>query len=419
MKLKQTRISGRTVAALAVEKDTVFWDSELSGFGVRVYPTGSKFYVVQTRADGKAGKRVTVGRHGVLTADEARRRAALIISRIKAGEKPVAEPMEAGLEDCPTFGELAREWLEKHVDPRCKPKTREMYRVMVERHLVPAFGKERALSIGRARVVELHHSMGATPAMANQVVNALSGIWRLAEDNGRLPEGRNPCRTIVKYKKRKRERFLSDEEFGRLGRTLAEAGNLKGVSVHAVAAIRLLLLTGCRKSEILTLKWKEVDLEAGVLNLPDSKTGKRTIPLSPEAMKVLLGIPRIDGNPWVIPGKTEGKHRRSLQAPWKIVCERAGISDMRIHDCRHSFASRALALGESLPAIGKLLGHSQVETTARYAHLAQDSVREAAARISDSIAADAFRGYRPAERGGGKDAGRDTGKGDAEAGLSP
>ena len=406
MKLKQTRISGRTVAALAVEKDTVFWDSELSGFGVRVYPTGSKFYVVQTRADGKAGKRVTVGRHGVLTADEARRRAALIISRIKAGEKPVAEPMEAGLEDCPTFDELAREWMEKHVDPRCKPKTREMYRLMVERHLVPAFGQERALSIGRARVVALHHSMRATPAMANQVVNALSGIWRLAEDNGRLPEGRNPCRTIVKYKNRKRERFLSDEEFRRLGRTLAEAGDLKGVSVHAVAAIRLLLLTGCRKSEILTLKWKEVDLEAGVLNLPDSKTGKRTIPLSPEAVKVLSGIPRIDGNPWVIPGKAEGKHRRSLQAPWKIICERAGIQDMRIHDCRHSFASRALALGESLPAIGKLLGHSQVETTARYAHLARDSVREAAVRISDSIAADAFRRYRPARADAGKNAGK-------------
>ncbi len=397
MKLKQTRISGRTVAALAVEKDTVFWDSELSGFGVRVYPTGSKFYVVQTRADGKAGKRVTVGRHGVLTADEARRRAALIISRIKAGEKPVAEPMEAGLEDCPTFGELAREWLEKHVDPRCKPKTREMYRLMVERHLVPAFGQERALSIGRARVVALHHSMRATPAMANQVVNALSRIWRLAEDNGQLPEGRNPCRTIVKYKKRKRERFLSEEEFGRLGKALAEveAGNRKGISRHAIAAIRLLLLTGCRKSEILTLKWEEVDLEAGVLNLPDSKTGKRTIPLSPEAVKVLSGILRIDGNPWVFPGKAEGKPRRSLQAPWKIICERAGIQDMRIHDCRHSFASRALALGESLPAIGKLLGHSQVETTARYAHLAQDSVREAAVRISDSIASDAFRGYRP------------------------
>ncbi len=406
MKLKTTKISRRTVAALAVEKDTVFWDSELSGFGVRVYPTGSKFYVVQTRANGKAGKRVTVGRDGVLTADEARRRAALIISRIKAGEKPVAEPMEAVLEDCPTIAELAMEWLEKHVDPRCKPNTKAMYRVMVKNHLVPAFGKERALSIDRARVAEFHRSMRSMPMMANQVVDALSRIWRLAEDNGQLPEGRNPCRTIVKYKRRKRERFLSEEEFRRLGKALAESENGKGASAPALAAIRLLLLTGCRKNEILTLKWEEVDLEAGVLNLSDSKTGSRSVPLSPEAAKVLSGIPRIAGNPWVIPGKSGGKRMKNLARPWKIVCERAGIQDMRIHDCRHSFASRALALGESLPAIGKLLGHSQVETTARYAHLARDSVREAAVRISDSIAADAFRRYRPAAGGFGKNAGK-------------
>ena len=394
MKLKKTKISMRMVAALKVEKDTVFWDSELSGFGVRVYPTGSKFYVVQTRVNGKAGKRMTVGRHGVLTADEARRRAALIISRIKAGEKPVAEPVEAG--DSPTIGELAREWLEKHVDSRCKPHTKVMYRVMVERHLVPAMGTERALSIDRARVVELHHSMSTTPAMANQVIGALSRIWKLAEDNGRLPEGRNPCRTIVKYRKRKRERFLSEEEFRRLGGALAEAESRKDISPKAIAAIRLLLLTGCRKNEILALKWKEVDLDGRVLNLSDSKTGSRSIPLSPEATEVLAGIPRINGSRYVIPGISGEKPMSDLRVSWKKICKRAGIQDMRIHDCRHSFASRALALGESLPAIGKLLGHSHVETTARYAHLAQDSVWEAAARVSDSIAADAFRRYRPA-----------------------
>ncbi|MYG67601.1 MAG: tyrosine-type recombinase/integrase [Gammaproteobacteria bacterium] len=403
MKLEKTKISGRTVSALEVEKDTVFWDSELSGFGVRVYPTGSKYYVVQTRAGGKPGKRVTVGRHGVITADEARRRAALIISRIKAGEKPVAEPLDsvdpmdsrkAVTEDCPTIAELASEWLEKHVEPRCKPKTREMYRLLVEKHLVPAFGKMPALSVDRAMVAEFHHGMRKTPVMANQAVNALSRIWRLAEDDGQLPEGMNPCRLIVKYKKRKRERFLSEEEFHRLGKALAEAEN-RGIAIHAVAAIRLLLLTGCRKNEILTLKWNEVDLESGTLKLSDSKTGSRTVPLSPEAVEVLAGIPRMSGNPWVIPGKAEGKPMKNLWTSWRSICGRAGIEDMRIHDCRHSFASRALALGESLPAIGKLLGHSQVETTARYAHLAQDSVREAAERISDSIAAEVFRRYRP------------------------
>ena len=161
-----------------------------------------------------------------------------------------------------------------------------------------------------------------------------------------------------------------------------------------MAAIRLLLLTGCRKGEILNLRWDQVDLEANELRLPDTKTGPRTISLSPEAARVLAAITRVDGNPFVIPGKIKGKARRNLNDPWEIVCERAGLKDMRLHDCRHSYASRALALGESLPMIGRLLGHTQVETTARYAHLAEASVKESAVRVADSIAYDILRGYR-------------------------
>ena len=148
------------------------------------------------------------------------------------------------------------------------------------------------------------------------------------------------------------------------------------------------MLTGCWFSEIQTLRWEHVDIETADLHLPDTKTGPRTISLSPEAMQVLAAIPRVDGNPHVIPGRIKGKAMRNLNDPWDIICERAGLEDMRIHDARHSFASRALALGESLPMIGKRLGHTQVETTARYAHLAEDSVRESAVRVSDSIAAD-------------------------------
>ena len=142
-------------------------------------------------------------------------------------------------------------------------------------------------------------------------------------------------------------------------------------------SIRLLLLTGCRKGEILNLRWSQVDLENGELHLPETKTGPRTIVLSPEAASVLARIPRLADNPFVIPGKIGGKAMRNLNDPWEIVCARAGLEDMRLHDCRHSYASRALALGESLPMIGRLLGHTQVETTARYAHLAKDSVRDA------------------------------------------
>ena len=164
------------------------------------------------------------------------------------------------------------------------------------------------------------------------------------------------------------------------------AGARGGVSPSAVAALRLLMLTGCRKSEILTPRWEHVALEAGELRLPDSKTGARVVPLSPSAVKVLDALPRAPGNPWVIPRRQTGTHMRALGDAWEVIRTRADLEDVRIHDVRRSFASRALALGESLPMIGKLLGHSQKETTSRYAHLARDSAHQSAARIADSLA---------------------------------
>ena len=189
-------ISRRTVEALAVEKDTVFWDSELSGFGVRVYPSGSKYYVVQTRAGGQAAKRVTVGRHGVVTAEEARRRAALIIARIKAGEEPVPEPPAEG----PRVAELARAYIEEHVAVRCKPRTVEMYDQVVRKHILPALGKMPALAVERVHVAELHHKLRETPIMANRVVDMISRIYNAAGERGLIPEDHNPCRLVVKYR---------------------------------------------------------------------------------------------------------------------------------------------------------------------------------------------------------------------------
>ena len=267
-----------------------------------------------------------------------------------------------------------------------------MYRLNVEKHIVPALGKLSAPEVGQTHVAELHYKLRAMPVMANQVVDTLSRIFKTAEDRGLVPAGSNPCRYQVKYKERKRERFLTEEEFRRLGRVLSAAETCRGVSVHAVAAVRLLLLTGCRRNEILTLRWEDVDLEANELQLSDSKTGPRAISLSPEAVRVLTQLPRVPDNPWVIPGKVKGSYMRNVNDPWKIIRQRAGLADVRLHDLRHSYASRALALGESLPMIGKLLGHTQVETTARYAHLARDSVQESAARIADSIAADILGG---------------------------
>ena len=384
---RRRTISNRMVAALEVERDTVFWDRELKGFGVRAYPGGGRVYVAQARGP-KGPRRVTVGRHGVLNAEEAKRRAALIIARVKAGEDPVPEPLAAKLAQGPRVADLAARYLEEHVSVRCKPKTARTSRSVVERHIVPTLGGLSLAAVEPRHVLDLHHGLSDRPAMANMTVAVLSHMYKLAEGWGMVADGVNPCGSVARYPAKRRERFLTDAEFEKLGRVLDGAEVEGGASAGAVAAIRLLMLTGCRKNEILTLQWKDVDLEAGELALADAKTGPRAVPLPPSAARLLAALSRKPGNPWVIPGHKPGTHMTDIDGAWQTLRERAGLKGVRLHDLRHSYASRALALGESLPMIGKLLGHSQVETTARYAHLARESVHEAAARIADSIAAD-------------------------------
>ena len=283
-KLQYRSISKRTVEALKVEKDTVFWDSELTGFGVRAYPSGSRYYVVQSRGpDGQ--KRVTVGRHGVISADQARRRAALIIARIKAGEDPVPAPLEARTATGPTVAELAARYLEEHVLVRCKPSTARTHCQLIGKHLLPELGKLPAAALAREHVTALHYKLRHTPTTANMVIAALSRMINRGEDWGLIPEGGNPCRFVVKYRERKHERFLTEEEFRRLGRVLDELEAGGRMPLHAAAALRLLMLTGCRCNEILTLRWEDVHLEAKELRLPDTKTGVNFLPMPVESLQ--------------------------------------------------------------------------------------------------------------------------------------
>ena len=389
--MQQRTISNRSVAAMAVERDTVFWDRTVTGFGVRVYPTGGKVYIAQARGP-EGPKRVTVGRHGVLNADEARQRAALIVTRIKAGEDPVPLPLaaRARANGSPTVADLAARYLEDHVDVRLKPRTQAKARGVLRRHILPALGKMPVEAVERRHAVDLHRGLSDRPVTANRAVKTLSHMYRLGEGWGLVPAGCNPCRSIEKYPERGRERFLTDAEFARLGQVLDEAVEAGTVPPVAAAAIRLLMLTGCRKGEVLALRWADVDLGAGELRLPDAKSGPRTVQLPPPAVRLLADLPRREGSPWVFPGRDRDGHYSAggLDHAWYAVREAAKLKDVRIHDLRHSFASRALALGETLPVIGKLLGHNDIETTARYAHLAQDSVHEAAERIASSIAAE-------------------------------
>ena len=377
-------ISQRSVDALPADKDTVFWDRELAGFGVRVYPSGARVYIVQCR--GPAGpRRITLGRHGVIAADEARRRAALVIGRIRAGED--ARPL-AQAPDGPTVAALAARYLREHVAVRCKPATVAQYRLAIDAYILPALGALPVASVGRAHVARLHHGLSDRPAMANAVVATLSRMIEQAVAWGLVPEGSNPCRHTQRYRMRPRERFLTDAELRRLGAALTALEAEGRLPVHAAAALRLLILTGCRRNEIVSLRWEDVRLEDAEIGLRDSKTGPRTVSLSPAAVALLAALPRIAGNPWVIPGCRPGARMTNIYGHWRRVRTRAGLDDVRIHDLRHTYASRALALGESLPVIAKLLGHARIQSTARYAHLTRDSVREAAARVAAGIAGD-------------------------------
>ena len=379
-------LSNRAVAKLTVEKDTVFWDGELTGFGVRVYPTGSKVYVAQARGP-EGPKRVAVGRHGVINADEARKRAAHIIARIKAGEEAIPKPMKPV--GGPTVAELCARYLAEYVSVRCKPGTAALYRSVIDRHVLPALGRAPLAALSRAQVAEFHESLYETPAVANTALRVLSAMYELARKWELVPDGlSNPCKALVKYPERRRERFLTDSEFTRLGEALDEAEARGGASASAVAAIRLLALTGCRRSEVLGLRREDVALEAAELRLPDSKTGARAVPLPPQAVELLRSLLSAHDGPWVIPGRKPGTRLRNVDEAWRTIRERADLEGVRLHDLRHSWASRALALGEALPVIGKLLGHSRMETTARYAHLARDSAQEAAGRVAESIAED-------------------------------
>ena len=384
-RLQRRSLSNRVVDRLSAEgKDVIYWDRDLPGFGVRVYRSGARVYLVQGRGPG-GSKRIAVGRHGVISADEARRRGAMLLTRIKAGEEP---ERRSGTEAGPTVAELAERYLTEHVAVRCKPNTARGYRHVIDKHVLPVLGKQPISALGREHVADLHFRLRRTPTAANQAVDALSRMLNQAEAWGLIPPGGNPCRFVAKYRTRRLERFLTEEEFRRLGETLDALEAEGRVPVHAATALRLLMLTGCRRSEIMTLRWEDVHLEANEIRLRDSKTGPRVVPLSPGTARVLAGLPRDAGNPWVIAGRKPGTRFTHIAYYWYRVRERAGLDDVRLHDLRHSFASRALALGESLSMIGKLLGHTKIQTTARYAHLARDSVKESAARVAASIGAD-------------------------------
>ena len=377
------RLTDARVAALRVEDrpDFVFQDKELVSFGVRVYCSGRKVYVVRTRGPDGVSKQVTIGSHVEITAERARQQARTVIDRIKRGLDTIPRPE-------PTVADLAERYLEAHVAVNCRPSTQETFQRLVDMYILPELGDIAATALQRSHVRALHDALADRPYQANQVVRVLSKMFDLGMAWGMIPARRNPCRFVRMYRERRRERVLTAEEWRRLGRVLDEAEADFSVFPPAIATIRLLLLTGCRKSEILNLRWEDIDRTSGELLIRDGKTGARRVTLTPAVDWLLERIPRIQGNPWVIVGKNPGDRLKGLDTIWLRLRGQAGLDDVRIHDFRHSYANRGLALSGSLLVIGKILGHRRMATTARYAHPSWDEEKVAAAKVGDSIGSD-------------------------------
>lgn len=378
------KITKRLVEGITPAKSDVFaWDDELRGFGLRLKPSGLRSYIVQYRNAHGRSKRLTIGEHGRLTAEEARKQARLILAEVETGADP-AERREAA-RHAPTVEDLCARYLVEHADTRKKSRSAAEDRRMINLLILPVLRSRKVADVTRADIGRLHHSLRKTYYQANRVLALISKMMNLAEKWGYRPDGSNPCRHVEKYKEAKRERFLSAEELTRLGEVLAEAECTATEFPSVITAIRLLVLTGCRLSEVLTLQWEFVDFANACLRLPDSKTGAKTVHLNAPALAVLARLERIEGSPWVIDGAKSGTHLVNLQKPWRRIRAKAGIPDVRLHDLRHSFASVAVGLGEGLPMIGKLLGHTQTQTTARYAHLAADPVKAATERVGAAL----------------------------------
>ncbi len=394
---ERMRITKRAVDALRAQDRTfTVWDLDLHGFGLKISPLGRRSYVFRYRVGGGRGGRSrepVIGTHGKLTPDEARTIAQRWSRIVAEGGDPAGARAEQ--RSAPTMADLFTRYLRDHARPHKKATSVKVDEQHIRNRLLPAFGRRKVAEVTRGDIDRFHKVVGSeVPYLANRCLALLGKCFALAELWGWRAEGSNPARRISKFTEKPRKRFLSPEEQVSLGKALrdAEAGALGAISPYVVAALRVIALTGARKGEVLGLQWKWIDWDAGRADLPDSKTGEKSLPLGAPVLELLRVIPprqEADGstNPHIFAGEVTGAPLANIDRGWRVIRAAAKLGDVHIHDLRHSFASVGASEGMSLPMIGALLGHSQPSTTWRYAHLSNDPVRSAADRISAALAA--------------------------------
>ena len=384
----------------SLQPGEILWDTEFKGFGCRCQKEG-KFFIFKYSLHGRQ-RFYTIGKwEGKLTPEAARHEAEVLRGQVRKGIDVAA--VKDAAKKIPMVKEAFTSFLEE-VKAKRSDRTHTEYERIFERIIEPEIGNYRVEVVSRADIAKLHHSQKDTPYQANRVLALLSSFFSWCDRNGHRMDGVNPCRHVEKYKEAARERFLSEAEVYALGKALKKyekdnkyfkespfkkkKSNKKEENISTrfiTEAIRLLLLTGARCNEILTLKWTDVDFERKLIRLQESKTGQKTIYLSAPALLLLKDIPQIEDNPYVICGKNEGRHLVNIKDAWKEIRDNAELSDLRIHDLRHNYASTAVASGHHLKVIGSLLGHADTQTTERYAHLANDPLQTANDAISKRI----------------------------------
>ena len=380
-----SKLTIRTVeAAKKGQREHFVWDGELRGFGLRVLPSGVKTFFVQGRDSHGATFRYALGKLGVLTPETARRMARDALESARKGKNPSQE--RKADRKAITIAELVDRFVEEHAEKKRKPSTHRTYKWLAAHAITPKLGTVRVVRLTREKVARWHAGLDETPTQANRALALLSKMLNWAIAQGYRPDEINPARGVEKFPEARRERFLSADEFKRLGDAIAKAEREATEPVHALAALRLLAVSGMRLGEVLNLRRSEVSLERGFLELPDSKTGRKSVHLTAPMAVILKAVPEVEGNPFVFVGRKEGQQLVGIQRIWRRVAKAAKLDDVRIHDLRHSLASVGAAGGLSLPIIGKLLGHSQPQTTARYAHLAADPVKAAAETVATRVA---------------------------------
>ena len=379
--MPRVSLTKRFIDQLEIPEDIqVFHDTKVTGLHLRVSPRGSKTFYLYFRTKSGKQKRPRLGSYGILTVEQARDSARAMLGELSKGNDPTDRHQVKNI----TLADFFKIFEKNHINKHVKSSTAKTYRSLFASVIEPTLGKQILEDITRSHVEEMVYQNDNRRTTANHALVLLRLILDKAQQWEFMSSKRNPCSNVTKFKTQAKERFLTDNEITRLVDTLDQFEEASLAPKNAITIVRLLMMTGCRKNEITRLRWDELFLDEGVLKLKDSKTGKKEVILSDDAIKILSAAPKNNSN-YIFPGKDGISPIQGLQKIWERIRRAAGLQDVRIHDLRHTFASVAVSNGAPLYEVGRLLGHASIQSTQRYAHLERSRLKDSLNKFSEKL----------------------------------